>query len=318
MCGNCSVTLLSYNMTSGENVSTVFFATYSGDEGDLDTSDSFFAWRSSDCDYNAYLNRYADLKSAYGTNVGSAEQHWTQEGQYEGRDCTGIYTTKPTHTNTTWQEVSTYRGDLTQMRTAWDSANADVVFDLSLFEGVTGPWNHSVISQGPDGVVFNASKKVTGGSNYEELGWSAENEFKYTYSDSNSEPSPFLWTDAPDTATWEAEVTVTLNPGENSKYLYGTGCAANARYVDVSSYDACKAYQEVAGWGGWHGVGSWSNYRAGCQVNPSNSHVMWNAHTSPTSVQAAYVPVCVTTDGSLGEGQCSRHRFEVRRERLED
>ena len=37
-------------------------------------------------DYSAYLNRYPDLKKAFGTDVAAAEKHYNEFGKKEGRD----------------------------------------------------------------------------------------------------------------------------------------------------------------------------------------------------------------------------------------
>lgn len=38
-------------------------------------------------DWNAYLNRYADLKEAFGDDVNLAKKHWFEFGKNEGRNC---------------------------------------------------------------------------------------------------------------------------------------------------------------------------------------------------------------------------------------
>jgi len=40
------------------------------------------------CDWQCYLNRYNDLQKLYGTNTAAAKQHWTSDGQAQGRLCT--------------------------------------------------------------------------------------------------------------------------------------------------------------------------------------------------------------------------------------
>lgn len=38
-------------------------------------------------DWGAYLNRYPDLKAAFGNDHTMAENHWNTHGKKEGRDC---------------------------------------------------------------------------------------------------------------------------------------------------------------------------------------------------------------------------------------
>ncbi len=37
-------------------------------------------------DYSAYLNRYPDLKAAFGSDVAAARKHYEEYGKNEGRD----------------------------------------------------------------------------------------------------------------------------------------------------------------------------------------------------------------------------------------
>ena len=40
------------------------------------------------CDWQCYLDRYADLQNAFGShNLAAAENHWNNIGRSEGRDC---------------------------------------------------------------------------------------------------------------------------------------------------------------------------------------------------------------------------------------
>ena len=39
------------------------------------------------CDFKCYLNNYPDLKAQFGDDVDKAKNHWYQDGQREGRDC---------------------------------------------------------------------------------------------------------------------------------------------------------------------------------------------------------------------------------------
>lgn len=41
-----------------------------------------------ECDWTCYLERYADLRDAFGSDEQKAEQHYINSGQQEGRDCT--------------------------------------------------------------------------------------------------------------------------------------------------------------------------------------------------------------------------------------
>jgi hypothetical protein len=40
------------------------------------------------CDWQSYLNRYADLKKAFGNDLAAAKKHYGRHGKKEGRDCT--------------------------------------------------------------------------------------------------------------------------------------------------------------------------------------------------------------------------------------
>jgi len=40
-----------------------------------------------DCDWQCYLNRYPDLRAAFGTNTGAAAAHYQSHGRREGRNC---------------------------------------------------------------------------------------------------------------------------------------------------------------------------------------------------------------------------------------
>ena len=41
------------------------------------------------CDWQCYLDRYADLQNAFGShNLAAAENHWNNDGHGQNRDCT--------------------------------------------------------------------------------------------------------------------------------------------------------------------------------------------------------------------------------------
>ena len=40
------------------------------------------------CIWQCYLDRYADLKDAFGDDLVAAQRHWNIDGKNEGRDCT--------------------------------------------------------------------------------------------------------------------------------------------------------------------------------------------------------------------------------------
>jgi len=79
-CGNDACAAVHYSSAEQD---FMMLESLGSPSGDLDNE----CWKKKQCDWNCYLSRYADLRSAFGTDVAKAAQHFMNNGNAEGRDC---------------------------------------------------------------------------------------------------------------------------------------------------------------------------------------------------------------------------------------
>jgi hypothetical protein len=106
------------------------------------------------CDWNAYLERYADLKAAFGDDVGAAAVHYQTTGASDGRNCTGLHSHRD---RADWPEKA--EPGSASNYTLCRQAEKGNPFDIHTGQFVPGNWIWVAFST--DGSSPNCNDKAT-------------------------------------------------------------------------------------------------------------------------------------------------------------